>query len=264
MLEFHRTLLQLLESGQRLAVATIVESRGSTPQREGGRIIVAADGRTWFTIGGGAFEALVIDDARNCLREGRSELKSYSLHESGEEALGMACGGRAQVFIEVPGVAPQLVILGAGHVARALARMAAAVGFGLTVIDDRAAMLDAAAFPAGTRLVETDRGFREALPPTDDNSYVVLVTRCHDTDQAALAALSERTWRYLGMIGSRRKVRVVLDRLREMGVPAATLERVHAPIGVPIGSHRPEEVAVSILAELIAVRNGVPSPGRSQ
>jgi len=262
MLEFHRTLLTLLEGGQRVAVATIVEARGSTPQREGGRIIVAEDGRTWFTIGGGAFEALVIDDARTCLRESKSELKTYSLHESGEEALGMACGGRAQVFIEVSGLVENLLVFGAGHVGRALARLAAGVGFGITVVDDRSAMLDAPAFPAGTRLVETDRLFREALPPIDDHSYVVLVTRCHDTDEAALRALAGQPWRYLGMIGSRRKVRVVLDRLLEQGVPAATLERVHAPIGVPIGSHRPEEVAVSILAELVAIRNGVPSPGR--
>lgn len=262
MLEFHRTLISLLESRRRIAVATLVESRGSTPQREGGRIIVAEDGTTWFTIGGGAFEGMVIDDARTCLREGRSELKSYSLHESGEEALGMACGGRAQVFIEVPGLSEQLIVFGAGHVGRALARLAATVGFGITVVDDRVAMLDPSVFPAGTSLVETDRLFSEALPRIDDHSYVVLVTRCHETDEAALRSLADQPWRYLGMIGSRRKVRVVLDRLLALGVPASTLDRVHAPIGVPIGSHRPEEVAVSILAELVAIRNGVDSPGR--
>lgn len=262
MLEFHRTLLSLLESGRRLAVATIVESRGSTPQREGARIIVAEDGTTWFTIGGGAFEALVIDDARNCLREGRSELKSYSLHESGEEALGMACGGRAQVFIDVPAPSEQLVVFGAGHVGRALSRLATIVGFGLTVVDDRPDMLDALAFPAGTRLVESDRSFRDGLPSIDEHSYVVLVTRCHETDEAALRSLADQPWRYLGMIGSKRKVRVVLDRLLEQGISASILERVHAPIGVPIGSHSPEEVAVSILAEIVAIRNGVHSPGR--
>jgi xanthine dehydrogenase accessory factor len=123
-------------------------------------------------------------------------------------------------------------------------------------------MLDPAAFPPGTTLRLTDRKFREnPLPP--DGAYVVLVTRCHETDQAALELLAAGSWAYLGMIGSRRKVRVVLDRLREAGIPEAVLARVHAPIGVPIGSHAPAEVAMSILAELVAVRNGVPSPGRT-
>jgi xanthine dehydrogenase accessory factor len=262
MLDIHRKLVALTDAGRRVAMATIVESRGSTPQREGGRMLIAEDGETWFTIGGGAFEALVIDDARACLREGRSALKSYSLHESGEEALGMACGGRAQVFIEVPALPTALHIYGAGHVARVLAAMAVIAGFRPTVIDDREAMLDPAAFPPGTTLRRTDRLFRQN-PLAPAGAYVVLVTRCHDTDQAALELLADGDWAYLGMIGSRRKVRVVLERLRVKGVPESTLARVHAPIGVPIGSHAPAEVAVSILAELIAVRNGVPSPGRT-
>jgi xanthine dehydrogenase accessory factor len=264
MIDFHRQLLQLLESGRRVAVATIVEARGSTPQREGGRIIVAEDGATWFTIGGGAFEALVIDDAKGCLREGRSDLRNYSLHDSGDEALGMACGGNALVFIEVPPIVPPLLIFGAGHVGRALARLAVGVGFAVTVLDDRPAMLEPGSFPAGTKLVATDRQFREGVPPIGPETSIVLVTRCHDTDEAALEGLARAPWRYLGMIGSRRKVKVVFDRLLERGVPREVLDRIHAPIGVPIGSHLPEEVAVSILAELVAVRNGLASPGRAR
>lgn len=262
MLDFYRTLVGLIEEGHRLAVATITESRGSTPQREGGKMIVAADGRSWFTIGGGAFEAMVIDDARACLRDGRSDLRRYSLHESGEEALGMACGGQATVYIEVLGAADELVIFGAGHVGRALARMAVTVGFHCTAVDDRPGMLDAGAFPTGTAFVATDRAYAENLPETTDASYVVVVTRCHDTDEAALRSLLHGRWRYLGMIGSRRKVKVVFESLRARGVPAEILERIHAPVGVPIGSHLPGEVAVSILAELVAVRNGLASPGR--
>lgn len=262
MLDIYRKLLALVDSGRRVALATIVDARGSTPQREGGRMLIAEDGETWFTIGGGAFEALVIDDARACLREGRSALKSYSLHESGEDALGMACGGRASVFIEVPARPDALHVYGAGHVGRVLAQLAVLAGFRPTVIDDRAAMLDPAAFPPGTELRRTDRTFREN-PLSPAGAYVVLVTRCHETDQAALETVAGGAWRYLGMIGSRRKVRVVLQRLRDGGIPAEVLDRVHAPIGVPIGSHAPVEVAVSILAELIAVRNGVPSPGRT-
>ncbi|HEX7881074.1 MAG TPA: XdhC/CoxI family protein, partial [Candidatus Eisenbacteria bacterium] len=245
MIDFQRQLLQLLESGRRVAVATIVEARGSTPQREGGRIIVAEDGATWFTIGGGAFEALVIDDAKECLRSGRSDLKSYSLHDSGDEALGMACGGNAMVFIDVPPIAPPLLIFGAGHVGRALARLAVGFGFRVSVIDDRPDMLDTAAFPAGTTLIATDRSFRENVPPIDAATSIVLVTRCHDTDEAAFEGVAHAPWSYLGMIGSRRKVKVVFDRLVERGMARDILDRIHAPIGVPIGSHLPEEVAVS-------------------
>lgn len=264
MVDFYRTLLGLLEEGTPVAVATIIESRGSTPQREGGKMIVADDGRSWFTIGGGAFEALVIDDARACLAGGRSDTRRYSLHESGEDALGMACGGTALVFIEVLRASSDLIIFGAGHVGRALARMAAPLGFRCTLVDDRPGMLEAAAFPAGSRLVLTDRDYAANIPATNPGSYVVLVTRCHDTDEASLRSLLHGRWLYLGMIGSRRKVMVVFDRLRGQGVDEAILQRVHAPIGVPIGSHLPGEVAVSIMAELVAVRNGLESPGRAR
>lgn len=261
--EFYRRLLDLVNEGRRVAVATLIEVRGSTPQALGGKMIVLEDGSIAFTIGGGALEAEVIAEARACLAAGRSALKSYGLHEQGEDALGMACGGRATVFIEVILPAERLVVVGAGHVGRALARLAQPLGFALDVVDDRSAMLEPAAFPGGARLHLTDRLFRENWPALDPRSFVAIVTRCHDTDEAALRALLDTPLAYVGMIGSQRKVQVVFDRMVESGVPREALARVHAPIGVPIGSHRPEEVAISILAEMLAVRNGLPGAAGS-
>lgn len=261
MTEFYRRLLSLLEEGRRLAVATIVESRGSTPQQRGGRMIVGDGGETWFTIGGGLIEALVIEEARACLAADRSSLKTWDLQETGEDATGMVCGGRVTVFIEPVAPPDDLVIFGAGHVGRALARLAAGLGFSLAVVDDRPDMLDPRAFPPGTRFFLTDAGYRQNLPRLSGNSYIVLVTRGHDTDEMALRGLLDAPAAYLGMIGSGRKVRVVFERMvKDEGVPPEKLERVHAPIGFPIGSHLPEEIALSIMAEIVAVRNGASRP----
>lgn len=256
MIEFYRRLVSLLEEGRQVAVATIVDARGSTPQGKGGKMIVTTGGEIFFSVGGGALEAMVIAEARACLAEGRTSLRSWSLHDVGDDALGMACGGKATVFIEILLPPHDLVIFGAGHVGRALARLAPPLGFNVTVVDDRPAMLAPEAFPAGSRFFPTDRRFRENLPPITPSSYVVLVTRCHETDEAALESILHAPAAYLGMIGSRRKVRVVFERMMERGVPQAALDRVKAPIGVPIGSHLPDEVALSIMAEVIAVKNG--------
>jgi len=256
MIEFQRRLLTLLDEGHRLAVATIIESRGSTPQQSGGKMIVMEDGRIFFSIGGGALEAMVIQEALACLAENRTALKSYALHDVGDDALGMACGGKATVYVEVLSPPNDLVIFGAGHVGRALARLAPPLEFAVTVVDDRPHMLDPDQFPAGSRFHATDRTFIEHLPRLGASSFVVLVTRCHETDEAALRSILDAPVAYLGMIGSKRKVKVVFDRLIADGVPRSALERIRAPIGMPIGSHLPEEVALSIMAEVVAVRNG--------
>jgi xanthine dehydrogenase accessory factor len=220
-------------------------------------MIVTEDGATLFTIGGGALEAMVIEEAKSCLKEGRHTITSYALHDVGDDALGMACGGKATVYIEIVSPADRLVIFGAGHIGRALARMAPGLGFAVSVVDDRSHMLDGAAFPPGARFHHTDPKFRQNLPEFTSSSYIVLVTRCHETDEAALESLVNVPAAYIGMIGSKRKVNVVFDRLAERGIPRSALARVRAPIGFPIGSHVPEEVALSIMAEIVAVRNGV-------
>ncbi|HYV19148.1 MAG TPA: XdhC/CoxI family protein [Verrucomicrobiae bacterium] len=255
-LAFHEEVARRLREGHRLALATVIARQGSAPRAEGARMIVEADGRTAFSIGGGAFEALVIADAREALASGRSFEKEYRFREEGEAATGMVCGGSVRVFVEVVIPPEPLFVFGSGHVGRALARVAAPLGFRVIVVDDREADLREADLPAGTERRLAGRDFAEALPEIPAGAYVAIVTRCHKTDLAAVRHALGREAAYVGLIGSRRKVATVAARAAEAGLSEADLAALRAPIGLPIGAETPEEIAVSIAAEIIAVRRG--------
>jgi xanthine dehydrogenase accessory factor len=245
--------------------------------------LIFDDGTFRGTIGGGPFEALVVADAGTLFREDRAShprgelspvrlLKWYDFFEreieSGElrEPTNMICGGSARVSIELLTASPSLVILGGGHVGAALARLARELGYDVTVGDDREEYARPERFAAGVRTVRTTRNYdlpAEALP-RDRDRYVAIVSRCWETDLAALRpwlAAGAPPARYLGLIGSARKVRGVLTRLAEEGVSEDRLRQVRAPIGLAIGAVTPEEIAVSILAEVTAVRRGAADPG---
>jgi xanthine dehydrogenase accessory factor len=271
---FFRELTDELEKRGRLALATVLETKGSGPSRIGRRFLIFEDGTFRGTIGGGPFEALVVADAGALFREEGAVrlLKWYDFFEreieSGElrEPTNMICGGSARVSIELLTASPALVILGGGHVGRALARLGRDLGYDVTVGDDREEYARPERFPPGVRAVRTTRDYElpaTALSPGRDR-YVAVVSRCWETDLAAL-----RPWlvpgappaRYLGLIGSARKVRGVLERLSAEGVPHEKLSEIRAPIGLSIGAVTPEEIAVSILAEVTAVRRGAANPG---
>jgi xanthine dehydrogenase accessory factor len=280
---FFRELTEELEKRGRLALATVLETRGSGPSRIGRRFLIFEDGTFRGTIGGGPFEALVVADAGALFREDRAShprgeldpvrlLKWYDFFEreieSGElrEPTNMICGGSARVSIELLKASPSLVILGGGHVGTALARLARDLGYDITVGDDREEYVRRERFPPGVKAVRTTRNYElpaTALSPGRDR-YVAVVSRCWETDLAAL-----RPWlvpaapaaRYLGLIGSARKVRGVLERLSAEGVPHEKLSEIRGPIGLSIGAVTPEEIAVSILAEVTAVRRGAANPG---
>lgn len=271
---FFRELTRELESRGRLALATVVETRGSGPSRIGRRFLIFEDGSFQGTIGGGPFEALVVADSAALFREeGPARLlKWYDFFEreieSSElrEPTNMICGGSARVSIELLKAAPSLVILGGGHVGRALARLGLDLGYDVTVGDDRAEYARVGRYPTGVRAVCTTRIYE--LPPgalrSGRDRYVAIVSRCWETDLAALrhwVAPDAPRARYLGLIGSARKVRGVLTRLAEEGVAAEKLQEVRAPIGLSIGAITPEEIAVSIMAEVTAVRRGAANPG---
>ena len=273
---FFRNLTGELEDRGRLALASVVETRGSGPSRVGRRFLIFEDGTFQGTIGGGPFEALVVADAGALFRDGGPAriLKWYDFFEreiesaEDREPTNMICGGSSRVSIELLKASPSLVILGGGHVGRALARLARDLGYDVTVGDDREEYARTERFATGVRAVRTTRNYDlppGALPRGRDR-YVAIVSRCWETDLAAL-----RPWlsadappaRYLGLIGSARKVRGVLARLAEEGVAEERLRRVRAPIGLAIGAVTPEEIAVSILAEVTAVRRGAADPGYS-
>lgn len=236
-------------------LVTVIRAQGSTPQRAGAKMLVFADGRTIGTIGGGCYENDAIGKARLALEDGRPQVVHYELNDDFAQENGLICGGRMDVHVDPLLPAPHLYIVGAGHVGYHLGRIAADAGFHLHVIDDREKFASADRFPGADIIVEPIPEWlhRAELPPA---AFVVVLTRGHQHDLEAMRALAARDLRYLGLIGSRAKVARIYDLLLAEGMPAESLERVHAPIGFDIGAVTPAEIAVSILAELIAVRRG--------
>ena len=248
-------LVQALERGEDSALVTIVSAQGSTPQQVGAKMLVFADGRTVGTIGGGCYENDALWKAREALQTRTSRLVHYELTDDVAEESGLICGGHMQVYIEPVEPIPDLYLIGAGHVAQHLARVATPAGFRTHVLDDREKFASRERFPDAEGIVVDaipEWLSRTAFPR---NAYVVVVTRGHRHDFEALRMLATRDLRYLGLIGSKAKVKRLYD-LLVSEIPAEYLSRIHAPIGLDIGAITPEEIAVSILAELIAVRRG--------
>jgi len=252
-------LLDEVRSGRRAVLATIVRASGSTPRTVGARMLVRADGTTSGSIGGGAFEAMIGADARELLGadDAAPQVRRYTFTETGDDALGMACGGTAEVLLEIVGPGHRLVIFGAGHVGLALATLAARVGFAPEIVDDREPMCEAARALGVGRVFRCDAGYDAGFPDLDAGCFVAVVTRCHATDRLALRRVLGRPLRYVGLIGSRRKRTVIFGELREQdGVSEEALAQVRCPIGLPIPGETPDEIAVSIVAELLQVRGG--------
>ncbi len=245
-----------LTRGETVALVTIVRAQGSTPQRVGAKMLVYADGRTVGTIGGGCYENDAFWKAREAIASGAPALVKYELSDDFAEENGLICGGQMDVYIEPLAAAPRLYIIGAGHIGWHLGRLAQETGFKIHVVDDREKFANAERFAGAAEIVVDDipSWLEHADLPAD--AYVAVVTRGHQHDLSALRALVRRPLRYLGMIGSKAKVTRVYDALASEGVAPETLKTVHAPIGLDIGAVTPAEIAVSILAEMIAVRHG--------
>jgi len=250
-----RALVRAMDAGERTALVTIVSTSGSTPQRVGARMLVWEDGRTVGTIGGGCYENDASGKAREAIRASRPQLVRYSLNDELAAESGLICGGMMEVFIEPVVPTPDLYLLGAGHVSMEVARVASATGFRVHVVDDREKFANSDRFPGAEVVVDDVPSWLEAaaIPP---DAFVAVVTRGHRHDFEAVRALVRRPLRYLGLIGSRAKVLRIFEALESDGVPPAALEAVHAPIGLDIGAVTPAEIAVSIVAELVAVRSG--------
>ena len=250
-------------SGEPAAMVTVVATEGSTPQKAGARMLVFGDGRIVGTIGGGCLEAEMSWRAREAIGGRRPRLVSYDLtpDQAGED--GLVCGGRMQVFIEPIEGTPVLCLFGAGHVAQPLARMAKACGFRVELADDRVKFANAERFPEADAIVVDDFVAAAGRMTLGPNTYAIVVTRGHKGDGEALQAVLGRGLRFVGLLGSRPKVVHIFAALEEKGVPREELARVHAPLGLEIGAQTPDEIAVSILAEMIAVRRGA-DPARSR
>ena len=250
-------------SGEPAALVTVIGTEGSTPQKAGAKMLVHADGRIVGTIGGGCLEAEMTWRARDAIESRKVRLVSYDLtpDQAGED--GLVCGGRMQVFIEPIESTPILCLFGAGHVAQPLARMAKAAGFRVEVADDRVKFANRERFPEADLIVVEDFASAAGKMTLGRSSYAIVVTRGHKGDTEALAATVGKGLRFVGLLGSKPKVVHIFAALEERGVRAEDLARVHAPLGIEIGAQTPEEIAVSILAAMIAVRRGI-DPARAK
>lgn len=251
MTDIYEELARLRRENKPCALATVVQTTGSSPQRTGAKMLVRGDGSTAGTIGGGCIEAKVIENSRLAMEDGATRTIPFDLTETEG---GLICGGTMVVFVEPVLPDPHLVILGAGHVGRALSSLARFSGFRVTVVDDREEFANPVNLPeASTVLVNS---FRDPLcgAEVDEQAFIVIATRGHSHDLEAVAASLKTGARYVGLVGSKRKRSVIFGELMDREFSRDDVERVIIPVGLSIGSVTPEEIAVSIMAQIIETR----------
>jgi len=252
--DIYREIIRLQDEGEEAALATVTAVNGSTPREEGTKMLIRADGSIMGSIGGGRMELEVIKEAQEVIKRCRPKNLKYRLKEG--EDLGMICGGEVDVFIEPIISSPNLFIMGGGHIALALAKMGQMLGFKVTVVDDRPEYASAERFPEANKTIVSSYDTAFSKLNVGKNDYIVIVTEGHKEDADALEGALATRAKYIGMIGNKAKNESVYNRLKAKGITQAQLERVHAPVGLSINAQTPEEIAVSILAEIIKVRRG--------
>jgi xanthine dehydrogenase accessory factor len=246
---------ELKDAGVRAALATVIECGGSTPAVVGAKMLVSESGECFGTVGGGPSEQRVKEKCMEALATGVPQKVLLDLSGKDPGLGGQACGGRMEVFVEPVLPPPQLVIFGAGHISNALAPLARTCGFRVVVTDDREAYASTARFPEADETVVSDYRSVFGKVSVDLNSYLVILTASHESDEIVLEESLKRPCRYVGMIGSKKKVAGLFETLKGRGVTDEKLSQVHSPIGLSIGARTPQEIAVSIMGELIRVRN---------
>ena len=272
-LELFRKAISLLDGGQHVALVAVTATTGSTPGKLGFKMLVFDGGKgTAGTVGGGLVEAKMIEEAAKMLDRPASRAFRFELAGTGQDEKGI-CGGSVELTIEtfdaaaLPRLeeraravkedltqAPNVILCGAGHVSYYIARYAKGVHFHVTVCDDRAEYANAQRFPDADEIVVEDVERTFGKVRVDNHSYIVIVTRGHTHDTIALEQALKTRARYIGMIGSRRKTLTILEKFRGQGVPQEQLDRVYSPIGLSIGAVTPEEIALSIVCELVKIR----------
>ncbi|MGE5299750.1 MAG: XdhC family protein [Acidobacteriota bacterium] len=257
-MEIYEEVLRLKKEGRASALATIVQCIGSSPQKEGAKMLVRDDGSIVGTMGGGCLEAEVIQASVMTIRDGSPRTVPFELTERHG---GLVCGGKVLVYIEPVIPEPRLIILGAGHVGRALAGVAKFAGFRTTVADDREEYANMENIPDANEIVV--HGFVDMFSRifVDENAYIVIATRGHNHDLDALIAALGTKAKYIGLLGSRRKRALLFKTLREAGFSQVDIERIVTPVGLAIGSVTPEEIAISIMAQIIQKRRESIAPG---
>lgn len=246
--------LTMQKEGKDFAIATIIKASGSTP-RSKAKMIITVKGETIGTIGGGLVESLVTEEAKSAIVLGKSKIFSYHLDNSKDsKSIAMECGGSLEIFIEVYNAKPHLLIVGGGHVGHALAELAVKTHFLYSVVDERPDYVNKERFPHASAIY-VDTNLENAMKASicDENTCIVIGT--HASDERALRYYIQQKNKYLGMLGSRRKVSVITEKLKAEGVNENDLLKLYAPIGLDIGAETPEEIAVSIFAQILSCIN---------
>jgi xanthine dehydrogenase accessory factor len=262
-MDIYEEILRLRNLGQKCALATIVDVRGSIPSYESAKLLVREDGSMTGTIGGGCVEAEVWNAAREVIETEKPKHLTFNLGQDAAYDNGLICGGQLDVFVEPVLPAARAYIFGAGHISKSLSKVATLAGFATVVVDDRESFANRERFPeaAEVHAGEYEEVFAKLV--INENSYVIIVTRGHRDDMRVLKLAIGTTARYIAMIGSKRKVINVIRELEKEGIPRAAFERIHAPMGLNIGAVSPEEIAISVAAEMIAVRRNAVSNWRA-
>lgn len=250
---FYKALAECIQENKPAAVATVVKTMGSSPRDVGSKMLVYPDGSIVGSVGGGEMEARVIETAKESIRAGKPTYLDMTLSD---EARGdpLVCGGEIEIFVEPLLAAPTLIIVGAGHIGAACAELGKFLGFRVVIVDDREELLKRENLPAADEVHAGDMPAELRKLDITPQTYIVLVTRAHTTDAPVLREIIAKPAAYIGMLGSKRRVLTVFDMLKREGTDDRAFQRVHAPIGIPIGAETPQEIAVSILAEVVKAK----------
>jgi xanthine dehydrogenase accessory factor len=253
-MDLYDEIVRLRRLGQKCAVATIVQVNGSIPSFESAKILVREDGSFMGTVGGGCVEAEVWNAAREVIETEKPRHLSFSLGQDAAYDEGLICGGQLNIFVEPVIPQPRAFIFGGGHVSKGISKIATLAGFSTSIIDNRQAFANAERFPEAEATYAEE--YEDAFPklPVNSSSYIIIVTRGHRDDMRVLRWAVNTPARYIAMIGSKRKTISVVHELEKEGIRREAFEKVFAPMGLEIGAEMPEEIAISVVAEMIAVR----------
>ncbi|MFH1454194.1 MAG: XdhC/CoxI family protein [Armatimonadota bacterium] len=250
--KIYEDIVRIIKRNGNAVMAVVVESTGSAPRRLGAKMLISEDGAAYGTVGGGKVELTVVSEAKKLMGTGKSKLLEYDL-TTAPSGLGVACGGKMKIFLDDVNKSEQLVVFGGGHIAVPLVNMAKELGFDITVVDDRSDYANKKRFK---NVKVVNKGFVKAFEELKINkrTYIVIASYSHRIDQDILEKCLEYDPKYLGMIGSGRKVKTVFGALAKKGINKNRFKKVKSPIGLSIGAETPAEIAVSILAEIVKAR----------
>lgn len=253
-MEILERLNEAIAAGHPVALCTVVDTKGAVPRHAGTKMLVFSGGATEGTVGGGETENLVRDEALAAIKDGKTRYLTYNLVkvERGDPGL---CGGSVSIFVEPYLQPPTVVVVGAGHVGRAVVHLAAWLGYRVVVSDDRADLCTPEATPGADQYLPVPMSRLPQEMEIGPQTYLVLVTRGVDVDVEGLPILLQTEAPYIGLIGSRKRWAHCQSKLKEAGVPDEQIARIKSPVGLSINAETPDEIAVSIMAEIIAQRN---------